>query len=771
MNLIGHAQVRVEDDALLRGAGRYTDDMTPPGVAHLVFLRSPVAAGRIARLDASAAAGMPGVLAVIDAATLAGADIRARTAPVLPAHLATGPLHVPEFVILAKDAVHHVGQPILAIVAETEAAALDALEAVILEIADTPGVTDTGTATVGPAVWDSSPQNRIFRIAMGDAAATQAALAGAAHRVTRRLSISRVTAAPIEPRGVIAHWDAATGRYTMVTGTQAAHRLADGVRAMMGLPEGGLRVMAVHCGGSFGMRNSAQPEHPVALLAARLTGRPVRWVETRSEAFVADPQARDQIVEATLGLDGEGRFLGLSVCVTAGIGAFAGSSSLMSSYNNLPSLSGVYRLPAIHVTVEGVHLNTQTVTAYRGAGRPEASYVIERMIDIAARETGMCRVALRKRNMLRPEDLPHRTALGHTYDSGDFPGLLDHALAAGDWAGFPARRADAAARGRLRGIGLACTIEIAGGPAAAPAPEYAALTLTAAGCTLRMGSGDTGQGHATAFAQIAARTLGISLDRFRLVSGDTDAIPRATGTFGSRSIGAAGSALLQACRDAIDRLRPHAARHLEGPETAITFADGMFRLPDTNRAVALEVLLATGDLTIEAERWEATKGPSYPNGTHLAEVEIDPETGEVTLCRYLAAEDLGQIINPALASGQLHGGVAQGAGQALMEAIRHDPVSGQPLSGSFMDYAMPRATDLPFFDILSRPTQTASNALGTKGAGEAGTVGALPAIASAIADAMAGLGIDHVDMPATPATIWQAIRDATGDGVTSSGVC
>jgi carbon-monoxide dehydrogenase large subunit len=500
----------------------------------------------------------------------------------------------------------------------------------------------------------------------------------------------------MEPRGALGEWGAASGRYTLTLGTQAAHRLGDGMRTLMGLSEGTLRVRSVLCGGSFGMRNAAMPEYAPVLLAAQLTGRPVRWIEARSEAFLADPQARDQIVETTLGLDAEGRFLGLSVAVTAGIGAFAGPSSLMPSFNNLLSVAGVYRFPAIHAMVEGLHLNTQTVAAYRGAGRPEAAYIIERMIDIAARETGFDRIALRRRNMLRADDLPHRTALGYTYDSGDFPAVLDTALDACDWSGFATRQAEAAARGRLRGIGLACTIEIAGGPATTPMPEYAALTLTGEGCTLRLGTGDAGQGHATAFAQNAAEALGIWMDRIRLIAGDTDAVPRTTGTFGSRSIGAAGSALWHACGDAIDQLRDHAARYLEAEKATIAFADGTFRLQGSNRAVTLETLLTDETLTIEAERWEATKGPSYPNGAHVAEVEIDAETGALVLCRYLAVEDIGRVINPMLAHGQLHGGVAQGVGQALMEGIVYDMGTGQLLTGSFMDYAMPRAADLPF---------------------------------------------------------------------------
>lgn len=758
--VIGRSLPRIEDDALLRGSGRFTEDMAPANAAHLVFLRSMVAAGRITQLDLAAARDSPGVLAVMDANTLDTAGVNAVPSPVLAAHLAPGLLHAPDYPVLARGSVHHVGQPILAIVAETLAEALDALELVALEIDDVQTVTDLAQALDGMAVWPNSPDNRIFRVALGDSDATEAALAGATHLVTRRLAINRVTAAPMEPRGAVGHWDAATGRYTLVTGTQTSHRLGEGVRAVMGLAPDALKVVSGNCGGSFGMRNGALPEYAPILIASRLTGRPVRWIETRSEAFLADPQAREQIVDATLALDQTGRFLGLSVGIVAGIGAFAGPTSLMSAFNNVPSVAGVYRLPTIHATIEGVHLNTQTTAAYRGAGRPEAAYIIERMIDIAARDLGIDRVALRRRNMLRPEELPHRTPLGFTYDSGDFPAVLDRALTASDWAGAAARRAEAEGRGSLRGIGLACTIEISGGPATTPMPEFAAVSLSAQGCVLRLGTGDAGQGHATAFTQIAAVALGLPPERIRLISGDTEAVARGTGTFGSRSIGAAGTALLGACDAVIDRLQPHAAALLDCAVDALEFGEGTFRLPETNRTISLQALLNETGIEVEAERWEAAKAPGYPNGCHVAEVEIDPETGALTLCRYVAIEDIGQVINPALAEGQLHGGIAQGAGQALMEAIRYDPSSGQLLSGSFMDYAMPRATDLPFFETASMPAATLSTRLGTKGVGEAGTVGALPALASAVADALSPLGIEHVDMPFTPAAIWQAIRRA-----------
>lgn len=757
--LVGRPVARREDVALLRGEGRYTDDLTPDNAAHLVFVRSPVAAGKIVALDAEGAREMPGVLAVIDADTLDAAGVKPFPSPAIPPHLLVGDLHAPTFPALARDEVHHLGQPILAIVAETVAEAMDAAEMVDLEFEDRPAITDLTKAKGGPAVWPTASDNRIFRVELGDAAATQDAMDTAAHRVTRRLSINRVTAVSMEPRGAIGSWDAETGGYVMTSGTQATHRLAEAMAAQMGVPEGDVRVVSENCGGTFGMKNGGMPEYPPILVAARHLGRPVRWIETRSEAFLSDPQAREQVAEATLALDAEGRFLGLSVDVVAGIGAYANATSLLSSFNNIASVTGVYGIPAIRVAVEGVHLNTQTTAAYRGAGRPEASFIIERMIDVAARETGIDRVELRRRNMLQPEELPRKTALGYVYDSGDFPALFDRALQAADWAGVAARKQEAQARGKLRGAGLAYTIEIAGGPPAKPMPEYASATLSPEGCRLMLGTGDAGQGHDTAFAQIAADAFGLGLEKVSLFSGDTGVVPKGTGSFGSRSLGAAGSVLVHVCEDLIAQLCVHAARQLDAEAEALTFEDGTFKLPGTNRAISLESLLAEDDLTVTAERWEGTKGPSFPNGCHIAEVEVDPETGEMEICSYTALEDIGKVINPLLVAGQIHGGIVQGLGQGMMEAIRYDD-DGQLLTGSFMDYAMPRASDLPFFNAQTASVETASNTLGTKGVGEAGTVGALPVLSSAIADALAPLGVDHVTLPATPSAIWEAIQAA-----------
>ncbi|MCU0906579.1 MAG: xanthine dehydrogenase family protein molybdopterin-binding subunit [Rhodobacteraceae bacterium] len=767
MSLIGRSLPRHEDAALLRGAGRFTDDAVPPGCAELVFVRSDHAAGRIVTVETTRARAMPGVLAVIGAADLAALGV-GHLAPARLPQTVDGRVHVPPFPPLADGAVHHAGQAVVAVLAETRAIAHAAAEAVTLDIAAEDPVTDLATARGARPVWPGCLSNVVFRHEIGDASAVAHAMAAAAHVVRARLAISRVTAMTLEPRGAIGLWDGAG--YTLHAGTQAPHGLAQGMARLMGLDPGAVRVVSRNCGGSFGMRNAPAPELAVVLAAARLSGRPVRWIATRSEAFLSDPQAREQIVDAALALDADGRFLALSVDAAVAVGALVGPATLHPATGNLPSLAGVYRIPAIHAGVDGVHLNTQSVAPYRGAGRPEASYVTERMIDIAAARLGFDRVDLRRRNMLRAADLPHRTPLGFTYDSGDFQGVMDRALDAADWAGFPARRAEAAARGQLRGIGLACTIEIAGGPVAAPGPEYARVDLSPEGCTLRMGTGDAGQGHATTFAQIAATVLGIAPDAVTLVAGDTGTVDRGTGTFGSRSVAAAGSALLHAAAEIADRLRAEAAVVLGVAPDAVTLADGLFRAPGTNRTVAPFDLVRARDLHLGAERWEATPAATYPNGCHVAEVEIDPETGATGILRYVAVEDFGTVVNPLLAEGQVHGGAAQGIGQALSEAIRVDPGSGSPLTGSLMDYAVPRAADLPTFTTLTAPTKTRANALGAKGAGEAGCVGALPCVASAVADALAPLGIVHVDMPATPLAIWSAIRAARA-AATSSAAC
>lgn len=753
--MIGQPVVRREDNALLRGEGRYTGDVTAADEAVLVFLRSDRPSGSIRRLDVAAALAMPGVLGVLTAADLAAERVAPFRPRMLPRTVGDAPVHVPPFTALADGAVRHVGEAVLALVAESEAAALDALEQVDLDIEDAAFTVDAEAN--GHAVWSSAPDNRVFLHEAGDAAAVDAAFAVAAHVVRQRLAISRVTTVTMEPRTCLAAWDASAGRYALRLGTQAPHGIAAGLALVLGTEPDRVRVISEQCGGSFGMRNTPSPEFVVALLAARRFGCPVRWTETRTEAFLADPQAREQVVDAALALDAEGRFLGLRVATTVALGAHIGPSTLHSAINNLGSLAGVYRTPAIHVTAEGRHINTQTVAPYRGAGRPEATYIVERLVDLAAAHLGRDRAALRRTNMIGPGDMPWRTPLTFTYDCGDFPALLDTALARADWAGFEARRAEALTRGRRRGIGIACPIEIAGGPVTGPAPEFARIELAPSGMVLRLGTGDAGQGHATTFLQVLEAALGLAPGTVQVVAGDTGAVARGTGTFGSRSAAAASEALGAAAAALRARLRVEAAEHLEAALDDIVFEDGAFRVIGTDRAVGTADLVAARGLVMAEERFVATAAPTFPNGCHVAEVEIDQETGAVAVLRYTVVDDVGTVINPLLVAGQIHGGVVQGLGQALMERIRYDAETGQLLTASFMDYAMPRAADVPGIVVETMPVPTAANALGVKGAGEAGTVGALPAVISAVADALGPLGIRHVDMPATSEAIWRAI--------------
>lgn len=766
--MIGQSLPRREDIALVTGAATFAGDRAA-GAAALVFRRSDAAAGRIEALDTGPARAMPGVLAVLTAADLEAAKVGGLGAARAPA--SAEPPHLPPIPPLAADYVRHAGEAVAAVVAETRALAEAAAEAITPRIGHTAVAADLATARTAPAVWKSAPGNRVFLHETGDGPRVAEALDTAPHVVRQRLAISRVHALTMEPRAALATWDGTEGRYTLHAGTQAPHRLRDGIAAAMGLPGDRIRVVADACGGSFGMRNAPAPEHLCLLAAARLTGRPVAWVETRSEALLASPHAREQIVDAALAVDDDGRLLALRVDIAAAMGAHVGPSTMHSATGNLASLAGPYRLPAIHAMVEGLHLNTQTMAAYRGAGRPEATFVIERMIDIAARRLGLDRIDLRRRNLIPFDALPWRTPLGFVYDSGDFEGVLDAALDAAGWDGFAERATEAGARGRMRGIGLACAIEIAGGPAQAPAPEFARIDLAPGHAVLRLGTGDSGQGHRTAFAQILSDELGIDAALVDVVFGDTDAVAQGTGTFGSRSIAAAGAALA-ACAAAIrERLLPEAADELEVSVEDVVFADGAFGVVGTDRRLDVATLVASRGLELGEARMEAAAAPTYPNGCHVAEVEVDPETGQVALVGYWAAEDLGTLINPMLAEGQIHGGVAQGVGQALLEALVYEPGTGQLLTGSLMDYAVPRAGDLPALHVVSRPAATLANPLGAKGAGEAGTVGALAAVTNAVAHALAPAGIEHVPMPATPFAVWSAMQAAQARGATSSAAC
>lgn len=751
----GAAQTRDDDARLVRGLGVYAGDRVASGALWMHVVRSDMAAGRIVSMDIDAAQAAPGVHLV-----LSGQHPRVQAMGSVPVRFVPPGVDVDPNPVrpLAVEHVRYVGEPVAVIVADTKALAMDASEALAVEIDSTTAVTDARAADApgAPQIWQGG--NRIFRQELGDRAAYDAALAKAAHVVTARIDISCVTACTLEPRGALA--DTEHGRTTLFTGTQATHRVRAEAAAVLNLPEADLRVVAGDVGGSFGMRNGIYPEDALLIAASRLLDRPVRWRAERLDAFLSDTLSRPQSLDVTLALDAQHQFLALGVDGHAPVGAYIGAMSMHPMTSSLPGLAGIYRTPILHTIMRGMHVNTMHMAPYRGAGRPEATFVIERIIDIAAQQLGIDRVALRQRNMIMPDQMPFATPLGLTYDSGDFPAALDKALTAARWDGFAERRLASAARGRLRGLGLACAIETAGsGRDDVQFPEFGGLTLSADGLTIATGSGDSGQGHATAFGQIAQNLLGWT-GRVTCVAGDTDRVEQGTGTFGSRTMGAAGQALSDAADDLIAQILPDAARLLDADAGDLTFADGAFRVTGSNRFLGLADLITRTGQTYNATAFTRTQAGTFPNSVHLAEVEIDPETGALDLLAYTIVDDVGNVVNPLLLAGQIHGGVAQGLGQAFCECVVYDE-SGALQSGSLMDYALPRADNLPMFTMLHSPTPTTANALGVKGAGESGTVGGLAAGISAVHDALSPLGVTDIAMPATPHRIWQAIQTAT----------
>jgi carbon-monoxide dehydrogenase large subunit len=765
---------RVEDARFLRGRGRYTDDHRLSGAAHMVLVRSPHAAARFRRIDTQAARAMPGVLALLTGDDLG--DLGALETSVARQLPGGAPMPRPPYRILATDAARFVGDPVAAVIAETRAIARDAAEAVEVAWEPLPAVTDaTAALTPGaPAVWpDHAPDNLCFLFTLGNAAAVEAGFARAAHIARLPFRISRVSANPLEPRGAIGQWDEGEGRWTLITGVQIPHKIRSELAAKtLHVPDNHLRLISPDMGGAFGMKGSPTQEHALVLWASRLLDRPVRWIADRTESFLSDFHARDNDSVVELALDAEGTFLALRIRTTANLGAYLAFNTPHSPTNNLGGLAGTYRTPAIMAEVRGAFTNTQPTAPYRGAGRPEATFAIERVIDLAAAELGLDRVAIRQRNLIPPEAMPFKTGLVFTYDSGDFPRGMELALAASDWAGFGARRAQSAARGMLRGIGIANAIEIAAGPFRAPNEEGASVRFEPdGGATLILGSHSHGQGHETAFRQLASSLLGLSFDRVRVVFGDTDLVPHGRGTFGSRSLVVAGSAMSRAADRIIARGKRIAAHLLEAAEADIAFDAGTFRVAGTDRALRIEDVARAAytagklpkgeEMGLAADVVLTPDEATFPNGCHVAEVEIDPETGVVRVVSYVVVDDVGTVINPLLLKGQIHGGIAQGLGQVLGESIRYDE-SGQIVTASFMDYQMPRASDLPSMVVESNAVPTAANPLGAKGAGEAGTVGALPVLVNAIVDALSPYGIRHIDMPATPERVWRAIREAAG---------
>jgi len=771
---IGQPVRRFEDKRLLCGNGRFQNDVDQPGQAHAVVLRSPHAHARMRAIDLAAATAAPGVLAIYTGGDLASAGLGTMGVPFRRQRPDGSPMFARAHLCLAQERVRHVGEPVAFVVAETLAQARDAAELIDIDYEILPSVTDTAEAAAGKhPVWDECPDNISNLFESGDKAATEAAFAGAAHIVKRRYVISRVYAHFMEPRGAIGVWDPGEDRYTLYADVQYPHRVRQALATrIFKIPESRIRVIAGDVGGGFGTKGWQYPEHRLVLFAAKRLRRPVKWACERSEAVLADEHARDNVSDAELALDRNGRFLGLRDRTSANVGAYISSErNLLSTFSNVGTLTGVYDIPAAHVAVLAVMANTNGTAPYRGAGRPEATYVIERLIDDSARELGLDRVELRRINLIPPGKIPYKTALALNYDSGDFPANQQKALALADWQGFAARRDESRRRGKLRGIGLANPIE----KAASPGQEFAEIRFHPSGnVMLLMGSKNQGQGHETVFKQILNERLGIDPSEVQYIDGDTDRVAFGIGTNGSRSTVIGGSALWMAADKIIAKGRRIAAHLLEAADADIEFAvgdtGGNFAVAGTDRRITLteiaKAAFQAGRLPpgLEGGLYETgTFAPSdttYPNGCHVCEVEIDAETGELRIVSYVVVDDVGTVINPIGLKGQIHGGVAQGLGQAVMEQIVYDRESGQMLTGSFMDYAMPRAEDLPAIKVESNPSPTKLNPLGAKGAGEAGTVGALPVVVNAVLDALAPLGVKVLDMPATSDRIWRAMRDA-----------
>lgn len=748
--------IRLEDFRFVTGAGRFTDDLVPAGAGRGFVLRSPHPHAVIRSIDTTAARGMPGVLAVLTGADQAGDGIRPIRCPATVAKPDRSDYVDPPRMPLAVGRVRHVGDAVAFVVAETIEQARDAAETIAIDYEPLPAVVDAEGAAApdAPQVWDQAPGNLCVIYTKGDTAAVDAAFA-AAHRVVRLRAVNnRLAVNPLEARNALGQFDPATGRYTLTTTSQGVHFLRKILCDALGVGAERLRVLTPDVGGGFGMKFQAYPEQALVLWAARKLGRPVHWTSERAEAFLSDTHARAHVSEGALALDADGRILAYRASSLADTGAY------LSSYApSIPTLgfakviTGAYKVPAAALDVRVMFTNTVPVDAYRGAGKPEAQYLLERLMDLAAAELGLDRAEIRRRNMLKPTDLPWTNMFGVVYDAGDFAAPLDRALKLADRTGFEARRAEAAARGRRRGFGLAAYVHGTGGDPS----ERGVVEIDAEGrVTAKSGTQSQGQGHATAFAAVVADALGIEAEDIALVQGDSDALDRGGGTGGSSSLLLGASALAKASATLIDKGRAVAAEALEAAPGDVVFEAGDYRIAGTDRRMHLtDVARQAGGLAADALfEWSHL---SWPNGVQACEVEVDPETGRITLERYVSVDDFGREITPKLVDGQVVGGIVQGIGQALLEGIVYDGDSGQLLTGSLTDYTLPRADDLGPFVLERLPTPTKNNPSGAKGVGECGTIGAPPCVISAICDA---LGIAHLDMPATPEKVWRALRRA-----------
>jgi carbon-monoxide dehydrogenase large subunit len=763
---VGQPVRRMEDDTLVRGRGKYTDDFNLPGQAYAWIVRSSHAHGIIRGIDTTGAKAMPGVLGVWTGTDLAhyepftcGLPLKNRDG---------SPLLQTNRMPLVTDKVRFVGDAVAFVVAETLAQARDAGEAVVLDIDPLRAVTSAEDAAQpgAPQLYDHIPNNVALDYHFGDSAKVDAAFAAAAHVTKLDIVNTRVAVVAMEPRAALASYDKTSERFTIQVPTQGVAGNRVNLAKNMKLPNEKVRILTANVGGSFGMKNINYPEYMCILYAAKELGKPIKWTDERSISFLSDSQGRAQNIHAELALDSDGRFLAVKLSGYGNLGAYiTGVAPGPLSLNTGKNLASVYRTPLMSVDIKCVVTNTTHMGAYRGAGRPEANYYMERLIDRAADEMGINRLTLRKRNFIKPAQMPFAAASGVTYDSGDFQGVFDKALEISDHAGFAKRKKESSKRGKLRGIAVGSYLEVT----APPSGELGKIVFEADGSVkLFTGTLDYGQGHAAPFAQVLCAQLGVPFEKVKLEQGDSDLVRFGNGTGGSRSITATGTAIVESSAMVIAKGKQAAAHLMEAAEGDIEFANGRFTIAGTDRSIDIMELsqrLREGkmpeDVPSSLDVDHATKDtPStFPNGCHVSEVEIDPETGVVQIVRYTGVNDFGTIVNPMIVAGQLHGGVAQGIGQALMEEVSYDE-SGQPITGSFMDYALPRAGDIPFMSVGDHPSPAKSNPLGTKGCGEAGCAGSLATLVNAVLDALSEYGITQIDMPLTPERVWRAIQDA-----------
>jgi aerobic carbon-monoxide dehydrogenase large subunit len=767
---VGQPVSRKEDPVLLRGEGRYTDDLNCCGQLYGVMVRSRMAHGELRSIDADGAREMPGVHMVITAADLDAAGIKNMPAAA-GKHRDGTPTPRPPQRPLATDRVRYVGEPIAMVVAETVKLAKDAAESIFVDIDPLPAVTTASAAAApdAPQLHADAPGNVCLDFHYGDSEQVAAAFAGAAHVTKLSLRNNRIVVCPMEPRSAISEYDPEADRLVLRLGCQGVFGQRNLLSNILGVPVEKLRVLTGNVGGSFGMKSSAYPEYICLLYAARALGRPVKWTDERSESFLSDSHGRDHEMTAELALDADGKFLALRVTGFGNLGAWlSNATTIPPTMNMVKNIIGVYATPLIEIATKCLFTNTTPVGAYRGAGRPEGNYYMERLVETAAREMGIDRIELRRRNHIQPEQMPYRAPSGMLYDSGEFPTVMEKALIAADWDGYAARQAESRTRGKVRGRGIGHYLEVTAGDG----QEMGGIRFETDGSvTIITGTLDYGQGHASPFAQVLAERLGIPFERIKLLQGDSDELIGGGGTGGSRSMMQSGGAIIAASDIVIEQGKQAAAHFLEADAADVEFVRGRFNIAGTDLGIHImdvaERLRLGGELpdgmplTLNVSQVFKGVPSAFPNGCHIAEVEVDPDTGTVEIVSYTTVNDFGVLVNPMLVAGQAHGGIAQGVGQALMESVVYD-ADGQMLTGSYMDYGLPRASDLPGLGFESHPVPARTNPLGAKGCGEAGCAGSLPAVMNALVDALSEFGIGHIDMPATPLRIWQAIQEARG---------